>query len=128
MTDSTPPRPAHHPPGYDEQDPYEGEDLDTYPEWWRENIEEFLQYDMRPYRPPRFADGELPPEVIADLEEELGVTIRVRSIDPHTGNDWMIWLDGEPVESVRRTREADGFSRYDIDAEEFEAIVRRAVR
>lgn len=127
MTDSTPPRAARHPPGYDEDDPYGGEDLDTYPDWWRQNIEEFSDHDMRPYRPPRFADGKLTPEVVSALEEELGVTVRFRSVDPHLGSDWMVWVDNQPVKAVRRTREAGGFSEYHIGSEQFEELVRHAV-
>lgn len=127
MTDSTPPRAAHHPPGYDEDNPYKEEDLSNYPEWWRQNIKEFSEHSMRPYRPPRFTDGAIEPEVTDELEEELGVSIRLRSIDPQLGNDWRVWIDGESVEVIKRSREAGGFSKYHIKSEEFRNIIRDAV-
>lgn len=127
MANSPPPRAAHHPPGYDENDPYENVDLDTLPEWWRRNVEKFAAHEMRPYRPPRFSDGEFTPEIVHELEAELGVTIRFRNIDPHTGNDWAIWVDGNRVATVQRTREAGGFSKYHLDSDRFAELVRQAV-
>lgn len=127
MDDQSPPRPHDLPPGYDEEDPYEDVDLDKYPDWWRENIEEFASYGMRPYRPPRFSDGEVTPSVITSLEDQLDVTIWIRSIDPHQGGDWQVWVDEEPVTSIDRTREPEGFSKYHVDSEEFETIIRECV-
>lgn len=127
LMSDTPPRSAHFPPGYDENDPYADEDLETYPIWWRRNIEEFTEHGMRPYRPPRFSDGEFTPEVITRLEEELDVTIQFRNINPQSGNEWKIWVDGDPLKSVPRTREPEGFSEYGIESEEFEAIIRNNV-
>ncbi|AUV84638.1 hypothetical protein C2R22_24215 (plasmid) [Salinigranum rubrum] len=77
-TDSSP-RSASPPPGYHEDDPYEGEDFSTYPARWRNYIEEFPDHGLRPYRPTRFSDGAYVPVVIDSLEAELGVDIRVRS-------------------------------------------------
>lgn len=122
-----PPRSADLPPGYDEQDPYEGEDLSTYPEWWRRNIEEFREHGMRPYRPPRFADGELTPPMIASLEEEFGVEIQFRSLNPQEGGGWDLVVDGETVGSVERHREGEGYSLYQMTSDEFDAAVRSAV-
>lgn len=125
MTD--PPRPADLPAGYDEEDPYADEDLSTYPDWWRRNIEEFRAHGMRPYRPPRFADDTLTPPVIDDLEAELDATVRLRSVNPQAGGDWEVVVDGDPVATVDRRREGEGFTRYAVDADEFEALVRDAV-
>lgn len=127
MDDPDPPRPHNLPPGYDEEDPYEDVDLDQYPDWWRENIQEFSAYGMRPYRPPRFSDGEFTPEIINSLEEQLEITIWIRSIDPQKGGSWQIWVNEEPVTSINRTREPEGFSKYHIDSEEFETIIREQV-
>lgn len=125
MVDPPRSRPASFPPGYDEADPYVDEDLDDYPEWWRENIEQFREHGMRPYRPPRFGDDELVPELTQALEAELGVPVRIRSIDPHTSGEWKIWVDDRPVHPVERTREPEGFTRYHLDSATFERIVRR---
>lgn len=126
MTGQTPPRGRHLPAGYDEDDPYEGEDLSTYPDWWRRNIEEFRAYNMRPYRPPRFTDGELLPEVIRTLERELSVDIRFRSVNPQEGSKWEVLLDDTPIFAVDRYREGEGYSLYDLPSTEFETRIRNA--
>lgn len=126
MSDN-PPRSANLPPGYDEEDPYEGEDLSTYPEWWRRNIEEFRAHGMRPYRPPRFTDGEYTPPVLAGLEEEFDVEIQFRSLNPQDGGRWELVVDGETVLTVDRHREGEGYSLYQITSDEVDDRVRAAV-
>lgn len=126
MTDD-PPRAATLPPGYDEEDPYDGVDLSTFPDWWRRNVEEFREHDMRPYRPPRFADGELTTERIESLEDEYGVELRFRSVNPQAGGRWELTMDGTAIATVDRRREGEGFTRYGLTADEFESIVRDAV-
>ena len=121
---SDPPRNANLPPGYDEEDPYAGEDLSTYPDWWRRNIEEFREYDLRPYRPPRFEDQEYTPEIISQLEDELDVQIRLRGVDTEYEDDWEIWIDDTHVETIGRRREGGGFTIYEIDSDRFEDLVR----
>lgn len=121
-----PPRPAHLPPGYDEVDPYEGEDLSAYPEWWRRNIEEFRAHGMRPYRPPRFTDGAYTPPTIQALEDDLGIAVQLRGVNPQEGNAWEIRVDGETVATVGRRREGEGYTLYEMASGEFEAVVRDA--
>lgn len=122
-----PPRPASLPPGFDEDDPYAGEDLSTYPDWWRRNVEEFREHDMRPYRPPRFLDGEVTTERIDAMEAAFEVDIRFRAVNPQSGGEWELVVDGDVVATVPRRREGEGFTRYGITAEEFEATVREAI-
>lgn len=119
-----PPRAADLAPGEDKEDPYEGEDISAYPEWWRETVEEFRRHEMRPYRPPRFADGELVPPALTDLQKELGVEIRLRAVDPEVGQNWEVFVDGEYAADVRRRREGKGFTEYAIKSTEFESLVR----
>lgn len=123
---SDPPRPADLPPGYDEEDPYADEDLSTYPDWWRRNVEEFRAHGMRPYRPPRFADDALTPPTIEALEAELDVDVQLRAVNPQVGGDWQLVVDGEAVAPVARRREGEGFTRYDVGSTEFERLVREA--
>lgn len=123
-----PPRPADAEAGYDEEDPYEGEDLSTYPDWWRENIEKFREYGMRPYRPPRFADGELVPPLLFELQDELDVEINLRAVDPEVGKNWELSVDGDVVTEIPRSREGEGYTEYAIDSETFESTVRSAVK
>lgn len=124
---SDPPRSSSLAPGHDEEDPYEGEDLGSYPDWWRTNIEEYRAYDMRPYRPPRFVDDEIAPKRIDELESELDIDVRFRAINPHEGNEWELVVDSERVATVDRRRIGEGFTRYSITAAEFEELVRDAV-
>lgn len=119
-----PPTGANRPPGYDDEDPYEGEDLSTYPEWWRRNIEEFEAHGLRCYRPPRFEDGELTPPVIDELERELGCDIRLRALDPAEGDEWEVLKDGEPIATIGRRRTGDAYTLYLLDSETFASIVR----
>jgi len=127
MDGDDPPRPASHPPGYDEEAPYEGVDLSAYPRWWRRNVEVFERHGMRPYRPPRFADGSVTTEVIDRLEDSLDVEVRIRAVDPQAGGSWEVVVDGEPVDSVERVRTETGNSRYEVTADEFERTVAGAV-
>lgn len=115
------------PPGYDEDDPYEGVDLDTYPDWWRRNVELFRVHGMRPYRPPRFADGELTPEVILPLEAELGVEVRLRATDPEPEDEWEVWVDGSRAGTIERRRDGKGYTVYGMDSERFVELVSAAV-
>ena len=127
MTDPDPPRSGTLPPGYDEEDPYEGEDLSTYPDWWRENIEKFRDHGMRPYRPPQFLDGELVPVVIDSLETDLSVAIHLRSLDPQDHGGWELLVDCDWVGTIERERTGDGYSLYKLSSGEFERLVREAV-
>ena len=128
MNDDRPPRPESHPPGFDEETPYEGEDLSDYPEWWRRSIEEFRQFGMRPYRPPRFADGSLVPAVIRALEDEFDVGIQLRAIDPEEADDWEVWVDGQSVGQIPHERLGEGYTRYEVTREEFRTLVASGVK
>lgn len=128
MAPNDPPRAENLPPGYDEEDPYEGEDLSTYPDWWRRNVEEFREHGLRPYRPPRFTDGVYLPELVFALESELDVTIQIRGVNPRAGDDWEIRVNGQPVGTVGRRREGEGYTLYEITSAEFEALIRKAAQ
>jgi hypothetical protein len=121
-----PPRDANLPPGFDAEDPYADADLEDYPAWWRETIDLFREYELRPYRPPRFEDGELTPDVIASLEAELGVEIRLRARNPEVDDDWGVWVAGEHVADIGRRRDGDGYTVYELPADRFAELVRTA--
>jgi hypothetical protein len=107
-----------------EDPPGDDQDLDAYPSWWRRNVEEFREYDLPPYRPPRFDDGELLPPVVSALEDDLGASIKLRVVDPQAGNRWEVVVDGEPVAAVDRERHPEGYSVVHVTAEAFETMVR----
>jgi len=111
--------------GYDPDNPYEETDLKSLPEWWQRNVEIHRANDMRPYRPPRLADGALSPPVLERLEADYGVDLTVRSTDPADGN-WALLVDGEPVCELAHERDGGGYTVYGITAAELEAAVREA--
>lgn len=123
---SDPPRSSSLPPGYHDEDPYEDVDLSTLPEWWRENVRQFREYGLRPYRPPVFEDGRITKEIVDQLQAELGVDIRIRTVAPTYEGPWEVWVDNEPVDQIGRSRVSEGRTVYSMTAPEFEAIVRKA--
>lgn len=114
-------------PGEDPEDPYEGTDVTQLPDWWQRAIREWEQHDFRPYRPPKFSDGELAPECIGQLEAELDVEIKIIGINISYGDDWVIAVDEEPIESISRHRNSRGYTVYEMTSEELERSVREYV-
>lgn len=114
-------------PGTDPEDPYEDVDLDSLPDWWQRAVEEFESHDLRPYRPPRFDDGVLVHEAVSDLESELGVEIRFRSVDTDYRERWGVWIDGTAVGAVGRHRSSEGYTVYELARDEFESLIRDAI-
>ena len=123
-----PPRDAANPPGYDEDDPYENEEISSYPAWWQRNVEEFRAHGMRPYRPPRFADGAIVTERIESLESELGIKIRFQAKNPQEGGRWQLVVDSDAITAVAHERSGEGYTIYDMEVDEFERVVREAVK
>jgi len=87
----------------------------------------FRSHEFRPYRPPRFADGEFTPTVINALKADWGVEIQFRTINPNEGSDWGVLVGGERIETIERSRSGEGYVEYHITGEEFEDLVRSAV-
>lgn len=113
-------------PGEDPADPYADVDISTLPEWWRRSIREFESHGLRPYRPPRLADGTLKHEVVSALEADLGVDVGLRGVDVTHGEDWTVFVDGDRAGTVGRHRAAGGFSVFETTSEAFERLVRSA--
>lgn len=124
-----PPRSAGLRPGYDEEDPYEGEDLSDYPDWWRRLIEKFRDHEMRPYRPSRFSDDTITYEFVSDLETRYDVDVQMRVMDPHrqADPDWEFLVDGERVATFPHERSGEGYTVYGIDSDRLESLVADAV-
>lgn len=114
-------------PGEDEEDPYADVDVSALPEWWQRAIREFEAHGLRPYRPPRFEDGTPKHEVVAGLETDLGVEVAVRGVDATHGDDWTVFVDGEPAGTVGRHRSPEGYSVFETTSDAFERLVRSAV-
>lgn len=123
----SPPRPGGLPAGYDDEDPYEGKDISSYPDWWQRNIREHERHQLRPYRPPRFEEGTLVPPLVTDLETTLDLDILLRAVDPAVGDDWSVLVDEAEVATIGRRRSGSGYTVYELLATEFESLVRSAV-
>jgi hypothetical protein len=121
-----PPRAGDLEPGADEEQPYDSDEIDEYPAWWRENIEAFRAHGMRPYRPSRFADGVIVHSRIDALEDEIASDIRLRAIDPHERDSWEVRVDDVTVTVTERRRHGDGYSVFEISSDRFERLVRDA--
>lgn len=107
--------------------PYEGMDTSALPDWWRRSIEAFEAHGLRPYRPPRFADGTLKYEVVEQLESQLDIDIRLRGVNITYGDEWTVLVDDEAVGTIGHRRDANGYSVFEITAAEFRALIASAV-
>jgi hypothetical protein len=111
----------------DGPDAFERSDPGLLPRWWTDAIEEFREYDLRPYRPPQFDDGVVVPPLVERLETELGVEIRLMGVDVRYGDAWGVYVDGDVVTTVDRERTRAGFTRYELTSTAFEDAVRAFV-
>lgn len=114
-------------PGSDPVDPYEDVDVSELPDWWRARVEQFREHDLRPYRPPQFADEVLAPPLITALEEELDVDIRFMGFDVSFRDDWSLYVDGRFIRDIGRRREGAGYTKFELTANELIDAVAEAV-
>lgn len=115
------------PPGHEIGDPYEDVDISALPEWWEDAIRQFEAHGLRPFRPSRFEDGELTHDVVDRIETEFDVTVRIVGVDAEYGDDWTVFVDGEPVGSVARRRSRNGYTVFEVSSDEFASLVRDAL-
>lgn len=96
------------------------------PEWWVENeaLREFL--DLPSYTPPRFADGTYTHEVIPELEQEHDCKIQLIGVNVEYLDDWEVRIDEEPVDTIGHSRDENGNTVYEVDADRFREIVAAA--
>jgi hypothetical protein len=114
---------AEKPPGFDPDDPYTDMDIDELPEWWRRAIEEHEQYELRPYRPPKFSDGKITRQIIRNLEGKFNVDIDIIDYYKHDESIWTVLVNKDPVMDIGRTRRPEGYTKYEISSGKFiEAI------
>lgn len=113
-------------PGADPEDPYEDVDLSELPEWWQRAIAEHEEYDLRPYRPPRFEDGTLKHIVVDELESSEDVDIDFIDLDVED-DDWQIRIEGDIVGDIGRRRSTDGYTVFEMEADEFRRYVQSRI-
>lgn len=111
------------PPGYDPEDPYQDRDLSNLPDWWQNAVVHFEKHDLRPYRPPRFEDGELKHEIINPIEDELDVAIGCIYFPRYNDENWIVLLDGKKICEIGHRREPAGYSVFELTSSEFEQVV-----
>jgi hypothetical protein len=98
---------------------YENVDDECLPQWWRDAIEEFEEYGLVRYQPPRFQDGILKREVFRVIQSECDITLDVVGINVREGDSWTVRVNGEPVGDVERHRTTEGYTVYEMTAPEF---------
>lgn len=113
---------ANRDPGRD-SDPYADVDLTELPAWWRRAIEEHEAYGLRPYRPPRFADGTLKYEVVSRLEERHGIEVRLVGKNVGHPDDWVVFVGDDSVGTVEHRRSPEGYTVFGVSADDFVAMV-----
>jgi hypothetical protein len=113
--------------GADDADPYAEIDRSDLPAWWRAAVEEFEAHGLRPYRPPRFADGVPTHAVVPGIEEAFGVEVAFTSVDSDYREEWEVRIDGEVALTVGRHRSPAGYTVYELDSEAFLERVREAL-
>lgn len=96
------------------------------PAWWEENVEIREELGLGGYDAPRFEDGRYVHEVLEELEAEHDGQIRLVDPEPSTGRGWEVRLDGEPVATVQRTRDANANTVFGMRAAAFREAIRTA--
>jgi len=99
--------------------PYADVDLAALPSWWRNAVEHFEDRGIGPYRPPRFEDGTLKPELVRELEVTLEISIRFRCKNATVGDDWTVLVDGESAGTIGRHRSRDRYTVFEMTGSEF---------
>jgi len=105
--------------------PYENVDLSALPGWWREAIEEFRDHDLRPFKPPRFSDGELKFRTVERLENELDINIDFVGVDVTRSDDWTVRVNKKIIGTIGRRRTSEAYTEFEMPSDEFEEWIRK---
>lgn len=103
------------------------DDLDSLPDWWRSAVDEFADHNLRPYQPPRFADGTVVPPAVSSAEKTYDVEIQFMSIGAESMTERTLYINNEPTVTVEHRRKSAGYTVYGITHEEFEEFVAAAL-
>ncbi|MBV0903530.1 hypothetical protein [Haloarcula salina] len=99
------------------------DDPDDAPPWWDENVDIREELDLPGYDAPKFQDGTYVHTVVERLESRLDCQIQFIDPSPKKASRWEIRVDGDPVETVHRTRDVDANTVFGITEAEFERVV-----
>ncbi|POG54270.1 hypothetical protein [Haloferax marisrubri] len=100
---------------------------DDVPPWWDENVEIREELDLPGYDAPKFEDDVYVHTVVEELEANHGCNIRLVDPSPSKLSTWEIRLDGEPIESVHRSRDSSANTVFSITSPAFKSLVEDAV-
>lgn len=64
-------------------------------------------------------DGELTHDIVDRLETEFDVLVRIVGVDVEYGDDWTVFVDGEPVGSVARQRSRNRYTVFEVSSDGF---------
>ena len=96
----------------------------AYPPGWVEQVRFRDRYDLPPFRPPRFADGESVASTVADVEDAFGVDLSFVAYAP---GEWAVELDGEQAFDLPRHRDDASNVVVETTADAFRQTVESAL-
>ncbi|WP_135303950.1 hypothetical protein [Haloarcula amylovorans] len=99
------------------------DDRGDVPPWWEESVEIREELDLPGYDAPKFEDGVYVHTVVEKLESRYDCQIQFVDPSPSEVSRWEIRVDGQPIDTVFRTRDVDANTVFQVDADEFETIV-----
>jgi hypothetical protein len=97
------------------------------PSWWEQNERLRAELNLSSYDAPVFTDGTYVHEVVSDLEEKHRCDIQFADPTPRDDNDWEIRVNGRPIQTVRRWRDSEANTVFDMDSQKFQETINKAV-
>jgi hypothetical protein len=97
------------------------------PEWWEKNERLREEMGLPDYKPPKFSDGVFTHNVVKQLEDKHGCSIKFRSKQPRYPSQWEIHVDGRGVETTARRRTNSGNTIYQISSTAFIDLIESAL-
>ncbi|WP_436348135.1 hypothetical protein [Natronorubrum sp. FCH18a] len=96
---------------------------DEQPSWWKQNEQLRAELDLPTYDAPVFTDETYVHEVVSALEEEYRCDIQFADPTPGADNDWEIRVNGRPVRTVRRWRDSEANTVFEMTSQEFRETI-----
>lgn len=97
------------------------------PSWWKQNEQLRAELDLPTYDAPVFADGTYVHDVVSALEEKHGCDIQFADPAPGDDSDWEIRVNGKSIRSVRRWRDSEANTVFEMNPQEFWEAISEAV-
>lgn len=100
---------------------------EAYPDGWVEQVRFRAEYDLPPFRPPRFADGTGVREAVGEIEAEHGIDVSFVRYGTST-TEWTVEIGDEKAFSVLRYRDDASNVVVETAAREFRERVERHLK